>query len=277
LDAELVRRQLAASRTQAAGLIEAGRVLVGGVVADKPARMVSGGEPVVITGAPPRFVSRGGDKLEAGLAHFGVDPSGRDALDAGASTGGFTDCLLAWGAAGVTAVDVGRGQLHERLRADRRVRSLERTDIRQFAQEGASGDPGAPVPTAFDLVVADLSFISIRSVAAALVSLAAPEADLIVLVKPQFEAGRREVSKGKGVIREPAIWRQALNDAICALEGAGATNMGIMVSPLRGADGNVEFLVHLRTGATQPGVSLNDAIDAALAPLEREREREPRS
>jgi 23S rRNA (cytidine1920-2'-O)/16S rRNA (cytidine1409-2'-O)-methyltransferase len=269
-----VRRQLAASRTQAAGLIATGRVLVSGVVADKAARMVSGEEPVVITGAPPRFVSRGGDKLDAGLTHFGVEPSGREALDAGASTGGFTDCLLAWGAARVTAVDVGRGQLHERLRADRRVISLERTDIRHFAQAAAPGAAGAPGTTAFDLVVADLSFISVRSVAAALVSLAAPNADLIVLVKPQFEAGRREVSKGKGVIREPAIWRQALKDAICALEGAGATNMGIMVSPLRGADGNVEFLVHLRAGSTQPGVSLVDAIDAALAPLEREYELE---
>jgi 23S rRNA (cytidine1920-2'-O)/16S rRNA (cytidine1409-2'-O)-methyltransferase len=227
-----VRRGLVDSREQAKELIAAGQVLVAGAIADKPARQVSAAEPVELRGPKPRFVSRGGEKLDAALSYFAVDPAGRAALDAGASTGGFTDCLLQRGAAHVTSVDVGHGQLHERLRADPRVTVVERTNIRGFE--------GGPYP----LVVADLSFISLRTVAPDLLRLAGPGADVVALVKPQYEAGRAEAAKGRGVISDPEVWRRVLNDVVSALNDAGAAMMGVMVSPLKGADGNVEFLAH---------------------------------
>jgi 23S rRNA (cytidine1920-2'-O)/16S rRNA (cytidine1409-2'-O)-methyltransferase len=259
LDAELVRRGLASSRNQAAELIDAGAVLVSGTIALRPARLVDPAEPIVISGPPPRFVSRGGEKLDAALDQFAVDVRGVVALDAGASTGGFTDCLLQRGAAAVVAVDVGRGQLHERLRSDRRVRSLEQVNIRTATLADLGGQP-------FRVVVADLSFISLRLVAGPLVGCTAPGGDLIVLVKPQFEAGRREVSRGRGVIRDPGIWGLALREVISALDGAGAAMMGVMVSPLRGADGNVEFLVHLRVGAVGNGpAEPTREVEAAVA------------
>jgi 23S rRNA (cytidine1920-2'-O)/16S rRNA (cytidine1409-2'-O)-methyltransferase len=231
-------------------LIEDGAVLVSGSVATKVARLVDPGEPVVVT-TPPRYVGRGGHKLEAALGGFALHVTGMVALDAGSSTGGFTDCLLQHGAARVVAVDVGRHQLHERLRADDRVDVHEQTDVRAL-DVGAVGGP-------FDVVVADLSFISVRSVAPALVGAAKPGADLVVLVKPQFEAGRAEVSRGRGVIRDPEVWQQALDGAVSALGGAGASIMGAMVSPLRGADGNVEFLIHARPTGPEP----TDAVDLA--------------
>ncbi|MDQ1397821.1 MAG: rRNA (cytidine1920-2-O)/16S rRNA (cytidine1409-2-O)-methyltransferase, partial [Acidimicrobiaceae bacterium] len=172
------------------------------------------------------------------------------------STGGFTDCLLQRGAAAVTAVDVGHGQLHERLRADPRVRVIERTNIRTYAAEEQ-----------FPLVVADLSFISLRTVAPALLDAnAAPGADVVVLVKPQFEAGRAEVSRGRGVVRDPAVWAAALEGVGSALTGRQAAMMGAMVSPLTGADGNVEFLLHLRAHSPGPStVDLAALVDEATA------------
>ena len=230
-------------------------MLAGGVVADKASRLVSPGEPLTIVGPPPAYVSRGGEKLAAALNAFRIDVVGSRALDAGASTGGFTDCLLQRGAASVVAVDVGRGQLHERLRADDRVVVRERTDIRDLNDDDR-----------FDVVVADLSFISLRSVAGALTKLAAPGGDLVVLVKPQFEAGRQAASRGKGVIRDPDLWRQALTDAIGALEAAGAAMMGVMASPLRGADGNAEFLVHLKPApGAAPSSGRDERVDEAVA------------
>jgi 23S rRNA (cytidine1920-2'-O)/16S rRNA (cytidine1409-2'-O)-methyltransferase len=229
-------------------------VLARGSIADKPSRLVGPDEPLVVSGAGPRYVGRGGEKLEAALAQFGIEVRDRVALDAGASTGGFTDCLLQAGAARVVAVDVGRGQLHERLRADPRVEVRERTDIRSVAGTGER----------YPLVVADLSFISVRSVAASLVALAGSSADMIVLVKPQFEAGRAEVSRGRGVIRDPAVWQRALDGAITAMQSAGAANMGVMVSPLRGADGNVEFLAWFRPDGP-PAVAADRASAAVEA------------
>jgi 23S rRNA (cytidine1920-2'-O)/16S rRNA (cytidine1409-2'-O)-methyltransferase len=213
-------------------------VLVGGSPTDKPSRLVSPAEPVVLTGAPARFVSRGGEKLEAALAHFALDVRDRRALDAGVSTGGFTDCLLQRGARHVVAVDVGYGQLHERLRDDPRITLLERTNIRGVTPD----DVGGPA----DIVVADLSFISLRTVATPLVALTAPDGDLVVLVKPQFEAGRAEVSRGKGVITDPAVRDAAVRDVSAAFTVAGAAMIDVMASPITGAQGNVEFLLHLR-------------------------------
>jgi 23S rRNA (cytidine1920-2'-O)/16S rRNA (cytidine1409-2'-O)-methyltransferase len=233
-------------------------VTVGGAPAHKPSRLVAPHEPVVVVGDPPRFVSRAGDKLAAALDRFGVAPAGMRALDAGASTGGFTDCMLQRGASRVVAVDVGYGQLREKLRRDPRVESHERVNVRHLA----AGDLGAP----FDLVVADLSFISLRTVLPNLVALAAPGADLVALVKPQFEAGRDEASRGGGVIRDPAVWRRVLDDVVYALAGHGAAIMGVMVSPIMGAEGNVEFLVHARTppASTTP-VDLATAVAEATA------------
>lgn len=216
----------------------AGRVTVGGAPTTKPARLVSPGEPIEIQGPPPRFVSRGGEKLDAALDEFGLDVMGALALDAGASTGGFTDCLLQRGAARVVAVDVGHGQLHERIAGDERVEQRDRTNVRTLD----AGVIGGPV----DIVVADLSFISLRLVAPALLACARPGADLVVLVKPQFEASRQEAAKGKGVIRDEAVRARVLDEVTAAWAGLGAAIMETMVSPLTGADGNVEYLVHAR-------------------------------
>lgn len=238
LDAELVRRGLVASRAEAQAAVDAGLVTVGGAPAWKPARLVAADEPVVVLGPPRRFVSRGGDKLDAALDHFAVDVTGRRALDAGASTGGFTDCLLQRGAAHVVAVDVGHGQLDARLRADPRVTVRERLNVRAVT----AADTDGPV----DLVVADLSFISLGTVMAALLDVCAPGADLVLLVKPQFEAGRAEVSRGRGVIRDPSVHTQVKTAIDDVLDRHRATIMGWMESPLRGADGNVEHFVHAR-------------------------------
>ncbi|HZD65611.1 MAG TPA: TlyA family RNA methyltransferase [Acidimicrobiales bacterium] len=270
MDRELVARGLAASREEAQQAVLAGRVTVGGAFATKPSRLVAPAEAVVVAGPPPRFVSRGGDKLEAALARFGVAVADRRALDAGASTGGFTDCLLQRGAASVVAVDVGRAQLHERLRGDPRVVCRERANLRHLTLAELGGHP-------FPLVVADLSFISLRTVADVVVGcLAAPGADLVVLIKPQFEADRAAVTRGRGVVASPAVWRSAIAGVVTAFADRKAAMMGVMASPLTGADGNVEFFLHSRApgaGAdrlppTPDTLAGGLDIDAALAEAE---------
>ena len=241
LDLELVRRQLVSGRTVAREMIGAGRVTVDGAPATKASRMVSAGEAVVVKGPPQRFVSRGGRKLEAALAGFGLDPDGMRAIDVGSSTGGFTDCLLQHGAASVVALDVGRGQLHQRLRVDLRVDVHERTNVR--------GIDGASVGAPFDLLVSDLSFISLRTVMADLVGLVPDGAPLVLLAKPQFEAGKAEVDRGSGVIRDRAVWEQVLIEVERSVRAHGAAIIGGMASPITGADGNVEFLLHVVAGA----------------------------
>ncbi len=235
------------SRERAQVEIESGRVLVQGAPAAKAARLVDAGEAIRLVGPPARFVSRGGEKLDAALDRFGIDVAGRRVLDAGASTGGFTDCVLQRGAAQVVALDVGYGQLHERLVDDPRVTNLERTNLRHADLDALGG--------ACDLVVADLSFISLRTVADQLLAACRPGGDLVVLVKPQFEAGRQEASKGRGIITDPVVWRRVLAEAIAAFVDRGAIIMGAMASPLRGSDGNVEFLVHV----VRPGAELDAA------------------
>jgi 23S rRNA (cytidine1920-2'-O)/16S rRNA (cytidine1409-2'-O)-methyltransferase len=243
-----VNRGLASDRAQASSLVAAGRVLVGGAVAAKPSRQVSPSEPLLVLGPPPRFASRGGEKLDAALEHFGLCMTGKVALDAGASTGGFTDCLLQRGAAQVVSVDVGHGQLLTRLRQDPRVEVMESANVRYMRPDDVGGRQ-------FDVVVADLSFISLMMVAQALLGLAKPGADLVVLVKPQFEAGKAIVSKGKGVVRDPKVWAGVLCDVAGAFEAGGAAVVGGMASPLLGAEGNVEFFLHMRTGK-KPGISM---------------------
>lgn len=244
LDAELVERGLAPSRAAAHTLIGAARVLVNGAAADKPARLVAPGDAVTVTGPPARFVGRGGDKLDAALERFGVAVAGLRVLDCGASTGGFTDCLLQRGAAHVVALDVGHGQLHPRLRADGRVTVLERMNIKEATPASIGGS--------VDMAVADVSFISLRAVIPALVPLCQPGSPMVLLVKPQFEAGRAAVGKG-GVVRDPAV-----HEAVCAavrdwLEiRAGWRVLGIEPSPILGPKGNREFLIAAEKPFSRP-------------------------
>ncbi len=264
LDTELVRRRLVANRHEAQKAIAAGSVLVAGTQADKAARLVAPDEPIVVQGKPSPFVSRGGQKLAAALTRFGVSPEGRRALDAGASTGGFTDCLLQHGAAQVYAVDVGHGQLDQRLRNDSRVTVLERVNIRTLTPDILLERDPAFEPVS--LLTADVSFISLVTVAPALCGpLGRPDAELVLLVKPQFEAGRVIVARGKGVVRDPAVWRTALERVTSALDDAGTGIMGAMVSPLTGPAGNVEFLLHARKAAHGPDVLRGDAVGRLLS------------
>jgi 23S rRNA (cytidine1920-2'-O)/16S rRNA (cytidine1409-2'-O)-methyltransferase len=250
LDIELVRRGLVPSRARAVEAIECGRVTVGGAPTRSAARQVDAGEPIVVTGTGPRFVSRGGDKLDAALERFGIDVAGLRVLDAGASTGGFTDCVLQRGAAAVVALDVGRGQLAWSLRNDPRVTILERTNVRHV-----DALPGGPVPCA----VADLSFISLVLVAPALAALTTDDATLVLLVKPQFEAGRARVGSG-GVVRDPAVHRAVLEEVVAGLAEAGLVVVDVMPSPIHGADGNVEFLAR----AVKHGTPVDAARLAAV-------------
>ena len=241
LDAELVRTGLAASRAHAQQLIAESRVLVNGAVAGKPAHLVASSDNVTVSGPPPRFVSRAGEKLDAGLDHFHLDVTGLRVLDCGASTGGFTDCLLQRGAADVVALDVGHGQLHPRIRHDERVTVLERTNIRTATTETIGG--------LVDATVADVSFISLTAVIPVLVGLCKPGAPMVLLVKPQFEAGRDVVSRGKGVVTDPAVHAEVVVRIEEALRHAGCAVAGWVDSPILGAEGNRELLVHATVGS----------------------------
>ena len=235
LDAILVARGLAESRTKAQALVLAGLVWSGERRLDKPGQSLAVDAALEVRGKPHPWVSRGGVKLAHGLAHFRIDPKDRICLDIGASTGGFTDVLLQAGAARVYAVDVGQGQLDWRLRNDPRVVVLERTNARHLSR--------AAVPDPIDVIVCDASFIGLQVVLPAALALAAPEARLIALIKPQFEAGPEQVGKG-GVVRDPAL-HQAICRRIEAWLGAqpGWRVLGVTLSPLEGPQGNKEFLI----------------------------------
>lgn len=236
LDQLLVERGLVESRSKAQALIRAGRVYVEKKLRDKPGTLVPEDAPIEIEGEP-KYVSRGGEKLEAALRAFGVDPKGKVCLDIGASTGGFTDCLLQHGAAKVYAVDVGKGLLHWKLRNDPRVVVKEGVNARYLRPE----DIGEPV----DLATVDVSFISIRLVLSPLRVIVRPEGDVIVLVKPQFEAGREKVGKG-GVVRDPAVHREVILAVVRFVEERLRWAVaGAIRSPLLGPAGNVEFFLHL--------------------------------
>jgi 23S rRNA (cytidine1920-2'-O)/16S rRNA (cytidine1409-2'-O)-methyltransferase len=236
LDSALVARRLFASRARAQAAITAGLVTVDGVAADKPGQLV-GPDALLAAQEPWPWVSRAGVKLAAALDAFGVDPAGRICLDIGASTGGFTDVLLARRAAHVTAVDVGRGQLDPRIGADQRVTALEGFDARALSAGDLKGPP--------ELIVCDASFISLVKLLPAPLALAAPEATLIALVKPQFEAGRSRIGRGGKVADEVA--RQVAEETAAALDGlAGFTVRGLIDSPIRGGEGAREFLLLAR-------------------------------
>ncbi|GFH37162.1 TlyA family RNA methyltransferase [Streptomyces pacificus] len=248
LDAELVRRKLARSREHASRLIAAGRVTVGGNTAAKPATQVETSAPIVVAGDDdgPEYVSRGGHKLAGAFAAFtprGLRTRGRRALDAGASTGGFTDVLLRAGAVHVVAVDVGYGQLAWALRSDERVTVKDRTNVRELTLEAIGGE-------AVDLIVGDLSFIPLGLVLPALVRCAAPGADLVLMVKPQFEVGKERLGSG-GVVRSPELRAEAVRTVARQAGGLGLGVLGVSASPLPGPSGNVEYFLWLRAGAPE--------------------------
>lgn len=246
LDQLLVQRGLAPSRTKAQALILAGQVQVDGILVDKPGTLV-GAEAAISIRKPQRYVSRGGEKLERALEAFAIDPRGKVALDIGASTGGFTDCLLQHGAAKVYAVDVGKGQLHLKLRQDPRVIVKEELNARYLSPED--------IGEAIDLVTIDVSFISLCLILPALRGIVSPCGDIIALVKPQFEAGRYQVRKG--VVRDPDVHRQVLSELAGFVQGElGWSVLGGIPSPILGPKGNREFFLHI---APRPG--LREALD----------------
>jgi 23S rRNA (cytidine1920-2'-O)/16S rRNA (cytidine1409-2'-O)-methyltransferase len=251
LDAAVAART-GLTRSQARGLILAGRVRVDGRPAAKAGALLRAGAALEVEAAPA-FVSRGGDKLAAALLVFGVSPAGRDVLDVGASTGGFTDAVLAAGAWHVTALDVGYGQLAWKLRTDPRVTVIERTNFRLLNDDA--------FPARFDLIVIDASFISVRTIVARAAAYVRPGGSIVALVKPQFEAGRERVGGG-GVVRDAAVHRDILREVRDALPAYGLVAVDAMVSPLRGPAGNSEFFYHI----VRCGTAIDDArIDALVA------------
>ena len=247
LDQLLTERGLARSRAEAQALIHAGDVELDGTRRLKPGQLVAKDASVSLV-EKPRWASRAGHKLEAALDAFTIEPTGMAVLDAGASTGGFTDVLLARGARRVYAVDVGRAQLVQRLREDPRVVSMERTNLRELRE----------LPEPIDLATLDLSFISLRLVLPAVRDLLADSGRVVALVKPQFEAGREDVPRG-GVVRDPETWARVIREVSSSAAETGLEPQGVIRSPIAGADGNVEFLLHLRSG----GVLMD--LDAAIA------------
>ncbi|HCW51104.1 MAG TPA: TlyA family rRNA (cytidine-2'-O)-methyltransferase [Clostridiales bacterium] len=246
LDLLLVDRGLARSRTEARGLIMAGRVYVDGLLADKPGRLVGATAEVRVEHPPHRYVSRGGAKLEHALRVFSLDVKGLVCLDVGASTGGFTDCLLTHGAHRVYAVDVGYGQLAWKLRRDERVVVLDRTNARYLDREAlrrAAEEAGLEVvwPT---FATCDLSFISLLKVVPRVVTVLDPGWRMVLLVKPQFEATRHQVGS-RGVVRDPAVHVEVLRRVVDGLSGGGVRAAGLTYSPLRGPEGNIEYLLWL--------------------------------
>ena len=237
LDIEMARRGLAESREAAQRLIMAGRVRVNSRPADKADLRVAPETDIQVVGSDPEYASRGGFKLVAALDHFSIDVAGRHALDVGASTGGFSDVLLKRGAAHVIALDVGYGQLVERLRVDPRVTVMDRTNIRLVR----AGD----LPYQPELITIDTSFISLRIVLPAVLALAAPKADIVALVKPQFEVGKGKVGKG-GIVREESLRHEALDGIVEFARSLGLAIVGSVDSPIEGAKGNREFLVAMR-------------------------------
>lgn len=245
---------LTESRERAKTTIMSGLVFVNGQRVDKPGTAVDPEAKIEVHGEALPFVSRGGFKLDKALRVFPVDPAGKTCLDCGASTGGFTDVLLQHGAKKVYAVDVGYGQLAWKLRNDARVVNLERTNLRYVTQE--------QIPEPIDLAVMDVSFISIRLVIPAVKALLRPDADFICLIKPQFEAGREEVGK-KGVVRDSAVHKRVIQEILDFVPTAGLTVVGLDFSPIKGPEGNIEYLCHLKNCLREPEIFDVDALVAS--------------
>lgn len=254
LDLLMLERQLAPTREKARGMIMAGEVLVNGTQVDKPGTPTKPDAEITLI-SKPRFVSRGGEKLAAALATFPIDVAGRISADVGASTGGFTDCLLQAGVARVYALDVGYGQMALTLRQDPRVVLIERTNVRNVEALAES----------VSLVVIDASFISLRLLLPTIRGWLTPQAEIVPLIKPQFEAGRRDVGKG-GVVRDVAVHRRVVREVLTFAAEIGMQPMGLIQSPLKGPAGNIEFLAWLRWGAEGHDVDIDALIDSTLTP-----------
>lgn len=257
LDVLMVEQNLADSRSKAQAMIMAGEIYIGEQKMDKAGTMVSVDSQIIFRGSTCPYVSRGGLKLEKALRDFGVDPTGFVCSDSGASTGGFTDCLLQQGASKVFAIDVGYGQLAWKIRNDPRVVTMERTNIRYVTPE----DLGEPL----DLSVVDVSFISLHTVLPAIKQLLKPNGQILCLIKPQFEAGKGKVGK-KGVVREPEIHCEVLDNFVALVKDLEMTLCALTFSPVKGPEGNIEFLGHLKM---TPGESLVPDIAALVAEAHR--------
>ena len=256
LDVLLVERGLAETRTKAQAVIMSGLVYVAGQKADKPGMSFEESSEIEVRGATCPYVSRGGLKLEKALRDFGVDPTGYVCSDSGASTGGFTDCLLQQGAKKVFAIDVGYGQLDWKIRSDPRVVVMERTNVRYVTPEQL-GEP-------LDLSVVDVSFISLRIVLPVIKTFLKEQAgQVLCLIKPQFEAGKEKVGK-KGVVRDPAVHKEVLDDFVALTKEIGFKILGLTFSPVKGPEGNIEFLGHL-TLADVDGIEPDTALVVAQA------------
>jgi len=250
LDLLMAERGLTETRSLAQRMILAGRVRVDGELLIQPGKLLPPDSRIELT-APPPFVSRGGEKLAAALDRFGISPQGKVCADAGASTGGFTDCLLQRGAAKVYAVDVGKGILDWKLRNDPRVVVMEEQNARYLAT----------LPESVDLLTADVSFISLKMLFPVLRGWMKADAEAVVLIKPQFEAGRRLVGKG-GVVRDPAVHRSVLEDVLASAGNDGFSAAGLIPSPLKGPAGNIEFLAYLRLGEKSGEENIRKMITA---------------
>ncbi len=242
LDMLLVERGLCASRERAKTTLMAGCVQVDGQRQDKPGTLVPETAVITVSGDPIGFVSRGGLKLAKAIEAFAIDLSGKRMIDVGASTGGFTDCALQQGATFVAAVDVGYGQLAWKLRTDPRVLNLERTNIRFLTLADVGGEP-------FDFASVDVSFISLGKVVAVVADVLKPGGEAVVLIKPQFEAGREEVGK-KGVVRDPAVHCRVIQQVLSAVADVGLRPLGLTFSPVKGPEGNIEYLLYLKKDAS---------------------------
>jgi 23S rRNA (cytidine1920-2'-O)/16S rRNA (cytidine1409-2'-O)-methyltransferase len=257
-DKLLVERGLAESRTRAQAMILAGKAFIGDRRIEKPGQMIDPSAEITIKGPPPPYVSRGGVKLEAALGDFQIDPSGKTCIDVGASTGGFTDCLLKHGAARVWAIDVGRGQLAWKLRQDPRVVAIEGVNARNLTPD--------MFPTAFDLATVDVSFISLRLVLPPLKSVLKPGSDIIALIKPQFEVGRRALGRG-GIVADPAKHERVLRQIATFSASMGLKPKQLARSPILGADGNLEFFIHLENSPGDVDQDLNKKISTLARSL----------
>ena len=262
LERALVQRRLCGSTAEANEVITQGRVLVGGSVATNARRQVQPSDAIVIAKAKSRFVGRGGEKLAEALESFAIDVSGRSAIDAGSATGGFTDCLLQFGAVKVLAVDVGYGQLHERLRSDDRVVNLERTNIRSVTRdEAARLCAPAPAPS---VITADLSFASLTTYIGHFVEILGQRGDLVLLCKPQFEVSRALASRRKGVIVDSEERRSAIRRVAESLRSHQVELRQITCSPILGPAGNAEFLLSAALGAKAHAVDIEEQMERAI-------------
>jgi len=262
LDAALVERGIVPSRERAKEYIKAGQVKVNGKAAAKPAMIVTEKDAVTLTGETLRYVSRGGLKLEKALRVFPIDLTGKVCLDIGASTGGFTDCMLQNKAAHVFSIDVGTDQLAEKLRSDPRVTVMEQTNVRYLTKEQLAMQSGDPAQEGAAFAGMDVSFISLTKVLEPVKALLTEGAEMVCLIKPQFEAGRAQVGK-KGVVREPSVHREVIRTVLDYAEGIGLTVLGLSHSPIRGPEGNIEYLAWMRVKGADAAPGEKSAADQA--------------